>query len=178
MTPIPQTTLILGSESWNRFISELLRNIHEEIHTYRDLIEHARRKTALLEQGRVEAILESNKTEEAFNIKLRGLESEMARLCRYLCKSFRMKREEFTLTKLADNLEQSLALEIQIQTALFRNMVKQLKSITQRNMQLIEKSIHYSQGLLSLFSNATSSYQPTGLFKPVPSIPPTFSQQA
>jgi hypothetical protein len=162
----------------DRLISELLGVIREEINTYRDLIEHARRKTALLVKGRVEAILESNKAEEAFNVRLRELEREMARLCRDLCKNFGIPREEFTLIKLADRLEQSLALEIKSQTTLFRNIVKQLKSITQRNMRLIEKSVHYSQGLLDLFSNATSSYQQTGLFKQVPSIPPTFSQRA
>jgi hypothetical protein len=56
--------------------------------------------------------------------------------------------------------------------------VKQLKSISERNMRLIEKSIHYSQGLLDLLSNATSSYQKTGLFTPVPSLPPKYSQRA
>jgi hypothetical protein len=162
----------------NLLISELLGIVREEINTYRDLIEHARRKTALLVQGRVEAILESNKAEEAFNIRLRILEGEMARLCRELSANFGIPRSEFTLTKLADNLDQSLALEIKSQTTLFRNIVKQLKSVTQRNMRLIEKSVHYSQGLLDLFSNATSSYQPTGLFKQVPSIPPSFSQRA
>jgi hypothetical protein len=162
----------------DRVISELLGVIREEISTYRDLIEHARRKTALLVKGRVEAILESNKAEETFNVRLRELENEMARLCRDLCENFGIPREEFTLIKLADRLEQSLALEIRSQTTLFRNIVNQLKSITQRNMRLIEKSVHYSQGLLDLFSNATGSYQQTGLFKQIPSIPPTFSQRA
>ena len=162
----------------NLLISELLGIVGEEINTYRDLIEHARRKTALLVQGRVEAILESNKAEEAYNIRLRILEGEMERLCRELSANFGIPRREFTLTKLADSLDQSLALEIKSQTTLFRNIVKQLKSVTQRNMRLIEKSVHYSQGLLDLFSNATSSYQQTGLFKQVPSIPPSFSQRA
>jgi hypothetical protein len=158
-------------------ISDLLGIIREEIDLYRDLIEHARRKTALLAQGRVEAILESNKTEETYNLKLRTLEDEMARLCSELCKSLKIPREEFTLMKLADRLEQSLALEIKSQTTLFRNIVKQLKSVTQRNMRLIERSLHYSQGLLDLVRNATSSYQRTGLFKPMPSMQPTFSQR-
>jgi hypothetical protein len=162
----------------DRLISDLLGIVREEINTYRDLIEHARRKTALLVQGRVEDILESNKAEESFNIRLRGLESDMERLCRDLCASFGIPREEFTLTTLADRLEQSIALEIKSQAALFRNIVKQLKSVTQRNMRLIEKSVQYSQGLLDLLSNATSSYQKTGLFKPIPSITPTFSHRA
>ena len=132
-------------------ISDLLGIMREEIHLYRDLIEHARQKTALLVQGRVEAILESNKTEEAFNARLRDLEAEMARLCRDLGRAFGIPREEFTLMKLADSLEQSLALEIKSQTALFRNIVKQLKSVNQRNMRLIEKSIRYSGGLLALY---------------------------
>ncbi len=159
-------------------ISELLEIIREEIDTYRDLTEHARRKTALLAQGRVDAILESNKAEESYNARLRDLECRMSRHCRDLCLNFGMPREEFTLTKLADRLEQSLALEIRRQATLFRNIVKQLKSVSARNMRLIEKSVHYSQGLLDLFSNATSSYQKSGLFKQVPSISPTFSQRA
>jgi hypothetical protein len=178
MTLHPRNTSISGSKSWNARISELLGIIREEINAYRELIEHARRKTALLVQGRLDAILESNKAEEAFNIKLRGLEREMARLCQILCVDSGIPREEFTLTKLADSLEQSIALEIKTQSALFRNILIQLKSINQRNMRLIEKSIHCSKGLLDLFFNATSSYQQTGLFKQVPPISPTFSQRA
>lgn len=159
-------------------ISDLLRIVREEIGLYRDLIEHARRKTALLVKGHVDAILESNKIEEMFNAKLRILEKEMACLCRDLGQAFRIPRDEVTLMKLADSLEQSVALEIKSQTALFRNIVKQLKSVNQRNVRLIERSIRYSEGLLALFSNATGSYQPTGLFEPIPSIQPTFSQRA
>jgi flagellar biosynthesis/type III secretory pathway chaperone len=159
-------------------ISELLGIVHEEISLYRDLIEHARRKTALLIQGPVEAILESNKIEEMLNAKLRTLETKMACLCRDLGQAFRIPREEVTLMKLADSLEQSLACEIKSQTALFRNIVQQLKSINQRNRRLIEKSVRYSEGLLVLFSNATSSYQPTGLFESIPNLKPTFSQRA
>jgi hypothetical protein len=159
-------------------ISELLGIVRDEIRLYRDLIEHARRKTALLVQGRVEAILESNKTEEAFNTKLRALESEMVCLCRDLGQAFRIPREEFTLMKLADSLEQSLALEIQSQAALFRNIVKQLKSVNQRNMRLIERSVRYSGGILALISNATRSYQPTGQFESIPNLQPTYSQRA
>ena len=58
-------------------VSELLGLIREEISLYRDLIEHARRKTSLLVQGSVQAILESNKIEETFNLKLRMLEGEV-----------------------------------------------------------------------------------------------------
>ena len=159
-------------------ISDLLGIVREEINLYRDLVEHARRKTALLVQGSAEAILESNRIEETFNSKLRALEMEMTRICRDLGRAFRIPREELTLMKLADHLEQSLALEIRSQTALFRNIVKQLKSVSQRNMRLIEKSIHYSRGLLALIANASGSYRPNGLFEQIPSIQPTFSQRA
>ena len=159
-------------------ISELLRIVQDEIRLYRDLIEHARRKTALLVQGRVEAILESNKTDEAFNESLRALELEMTRLCQDLGRAFGIPREEFTLVKLADSLEQSFALEIKSQIALFRSIVNQLKSVNQRNMRLIERSIRYSGGILALISNARGSYQPTGLFEPIPNVQPTFSQSA
>ncbi len=159
-------------------ISDLLGIIRDEINLYRDLVEHTRRKTALLVQGRLEAILESNKIDETFNIKLRTLETEMGRLCLDLSQSFRIPREEFTLMKLADSLEQSLAEEIRAQTTLFRNIVKQLKSVSQRNMRLIERSIQYSRGLLALVANASGSYQQSGLFEPIPTVRPTFSQRA
>jgi hypothetical protein len=162
----------------NEMISDLLGIIREEISLYRDLMEHARRKTALLVKGRVEAILESNKIEEVFNTRLRELEAEMVRLSLDLSQAFRIPREEFTLMKLADNLEQPLALEIKSQTTLFRNIVRQLKSVNQRNIRLIERSLRFSEGLLGLFSNATGSYQPTGLFESIPNIQPTFSQRA
>jgi hypothetical protein len=159
-------------------ISDLLGIVREEIVLYRDLVEHARRKTALLVQGSVEAIQESDKIEETFNSKLQVLEKEMKRLCFDLGRSFRIPREEFTLMKLADNLEHSLALEIRSQATLFRNLVQQLKSVNQRNMRLIQKSIHYSRGLLALLSNASGSYRQNGLFEQIPSILPTFSRRA
>ena len=158
-------------------ISDLLGIIREEINLYRDLVEHARRKTALLVQGGVEAILECNKVEETFNSKLRELEMEMKRLCCDLSEAFRIPREEFTLMKLADRLEQSIALELRSQTTLFRNIVRQLKSVNQRNMRLIEKSIQFSRSLLTVFFNVRGSYQQNGLFEQVPSIQPTFSQR-
>ncbi len=159
-------------------ISDLLRIVREEMAVYRDLIEHARRKTALLVQGHVDALLESNKIDETFNIKLRILEAEMARLCSDLCNAFRIPRDEFTLLKLADGVDQSVAAEIKSQTSLFKNLFDQLKSVNQRNMKLIENSIHYSKGLLDMLCNATSSYQRTGLFKPFPAGHTTFSHQA
>lgn len=159
-------------------ISDLLGIVREEINLCRDLLEHARCKTALLVQGRVDAILESNRIEETFSARLHALESAMARLCNDLSKSFGIRREEFTLMKLADSLEPSLALEIRSQTALFKNMVRQLKTVNRRNRMLVEKSLRYSEGVLAIFSNATGSYQPTGLFEPIPRIQPTFSQRA
>jgi hypothetical protein len=159
-------------------VSDLLGIVREEINLYRDLVEHARRKTALLVQGSVDAILESNKIEESFNSKLRALEMEMARLCQELSRTFQIPREEFTLMKLAESIEQPRALEIRSQTTLFRNIVRQLKSVNQRNRTLIEKSLHYSRGLLAIFSNASGSYRQNGLFEQIPSIQPTFSQRA
>jgi len=159
-------------------ISDLLKIVQEEINLYRDLIEQERRKTALLAQGRVEAILESNRIDEMHNARLRALETEMIGLCQDLCRSFQIPREEFTLMKLANCLDPSLALEFKAQTTLFRNIVKQLKSVSQRNVRLMERSIHYSRGLLALISNALGSYRHTGLFDPIPSIQPTYSQRA
>jgi hypothetical protein len=159
-------------------ISDLLGIIREETSLYRDFLENARRKTSLLVQGSVEAILENNQAEETLSARLRELELEMARRCNDLSRAFRIPREEVTLMKLAESLEPSLALEIRAQTALLRDLIKQLKSISRRNLRLIEKSVHYAQGLLALIANASGSYRPNGLFEQIPSIQPTFSQQA
>jgi hypothetical protein len=121
-------------------IRNLLQIVSQEIALYRDLTEHARHKSALLAKGQAEAIRESKRIEEVFNNRLRNLENEMAHLAHDLCRIFRIPREEFTLTRLADTLEHSLALEIRYRTALFLNIVRQLKSVTQRNMKLVEKS--------------------------------------
>ncbi len=158
-------------------ISALLGIIREEIGVYRDLIEHARHKTALLVQGQADELLESNKIEETFNIKLRILETELIRLCSELAQVFNIPRSEFTLLKLAEGTEQAVAAEIQSQTSLFRNLIDQLKAVNQRNMKLVESSMRYSRGLLDLFCNATSSYQGTGLFMPLPAIRSTISHR-
>ena len=158
-------------------ISDLLGIVREEITLYRDLIEHARRKTALLVHGRAEELLESNKIEETYNIKLRILETEMARLCSDLARALNIPRTEFTLLKLAEGTEQSVAAEFKAQTSLFKNLLEQLKAVNQRNMKLVESSMRYSRGLLDLISNAAGSYQATGLFGPLPAIQTTFSHQ-
>jgi hypothetical protein len=159
-------------------ISALLGIIREEITLYRDLVELVRRKTALLVQGRAEELLESNKIEETFNMKLRFLETEMARLCSELAQAFDIPRAEFTLLKLAEGTDPSVAAEIRSQTCLFRNLIDQLKAVNQRNARLVESSLRYSRGLLDLISNATSSYQGTGLFLPHPAIHSTISHRA
>jgi len=159
-------------------IAAVLGIIRDEIAIYRDLIEHARKKTALLAGGSVLELLESNKVEETFNIKLRILETEMMRLCAELAKAFNIPRTEFTLLKLAEGIEHSIALELRSQTSLFRNLIEQLRAVNQRNMKLVESSMRYSRGILDMMANATSSYQGTGLFLPLPATQTTFSRRA
>ncbi len=161
-----------------KLISDLLGIVREEIELYRELIEHARRKTALLVQGSAQPLIESNKVDETFNLKLRVLESEMARLCGDLSRAFHIPREEFTLLKLADGLEQSAAAEITTLSSLFRNLVEQLKTVNQRNTRLVESSIRYSRGLLDFLAGATTSYQGTGLLRPIPATHSTLSRRA
>ncbi len=158
-------------------LSALLGIVRDEIALYRDLIEHARQKTALLVRGRTEELLESNKVEETFNIKLRILESEMIRLCSELAQGLNIPRAEFTLLKLAEGAEQAVAAEIRSQTSLFKNLLEQLKAVNQRNMKLVESSMRYSRGLMDLISNATGSYQGTGLFVPLPAVRTTISHR-
>ena len=122
-------------------IRNLLQIVGQEIMLYRDLTDHARKKTALLLKGQTDAILESNRIEDGFNSRLRNLENELGHLVQDLCRAFRIPREEFTLIRLADNVEQSLALEIRSRTVLFLNIIRQLKSVSQRNIRLVEKSI-------------------------------------
>jgi hypothetical protein len=159
-------------------ISELLRIIREEISLYRDLVEHARRKTALLVKGSVAALLESNRVEETFNIQLRMLEDQMRHLCLELCEAIKVPREEFTLLKLAEGVEQPVAQEIKSQTGLFRNLVDQLKAVNRRNARLIESSVCYSRGLMDYLANATGSYQGTGLLRPISAVQKTISRRA
>lgn len=174
MTPYPLNT----STSESDRVTDLLSVIREETTISRDLVDRARRKSALLTDGGVDAILESNKVEEALCSRLRTLESERRRLSDDLRQAFRIPSEGFTLTKLADRCERSLALEFLSQASLFRSMMKELKSVAQRNVRLIEKSIHYSRGLLALFSHIAGAYQPNGLIEPVSSVQPTFSERA
>lgn len=158
-------------------ISDILKIVREEVSLYRDLIEHVRRKSALLVQGRVDAIMESNKVEENFSLKLRSLEAEIRRLCSELCHKLQIPREEFTLLKLAERADRTVAVEIESQTTLFKNLVDQLKAVNRRNTRLIESSVRYSRGMLDMISNATSSYQGTGLFRPFAATQTSFSRR-
>ena len=159
-------------------IKDLLRAVAEEICVYRELIEHARRKTALLVQGSLAGILESSREDESYNVRLRILESQVIRLCKDLCAELRIPFEEFTLLRLADGVGEPVATEIKSQTSLFRNLVRQLEVINQRNMRLIESSVRSSRGLLDFLANATTSYQNSGMFRPVSVVPTTLSRQA
>jgi len=158
-------------------IRELLRIVQEEIGIYRDLIEHSRRKTALLIQGRSEPIQESNRVDDSFNQKLRLLETELTRLTSDLSAAFGIPIEDFTLLKLADLVEASAAVELRSLVRLFKNLISQLKTVNQRNMRLIESSVRYSRGLLDIIANATTSYQDSGLFRPLPSFNTTLSRR-
>jgi hypothetical protein len=160
-----------------KLISDLLGIVREEIKIYRELIEHARRKTALLVQGHLEPLLECSKVEETFSIQLRMLENELVRLSRELCHLVKIPREEFTLLKLADGMDQSVAAEIRSQTSLFQNLIGQLKTVNQRNMKLIENSLNYSRGLLDFLADATTSYQGSGLLRPLPAGQSTISRR-
>lgn len=159
-------------------ISALMNLVREEIGLYRDLITHARKKTALLVRGPLEAILESNKVDETFNVRLRQLEDEVAGICQQLCATLHITREEFTLLKLADGLEQAAAAEIRSQSLLFKNLVAQLKGVNQRNRKLVESSLHYSRGMLDFLANATSSYQSNGMFRHCTNAHNTISSKA
>ncbi len=162
----------------DKLLSDVLRILHEEVGLYRDLIEHARHKTALLVRGYVDDILESNKTEETFNLKLRILENEMSRLCGELCQMVRIPYSEFTLLRLADGLSQPVAAEIKAHAILFKHLIDELKSVNRRNSRLIESSVRYSRGLLDFLCGSTGSYQPDGLLRPAPAVQTTLSRQA
>ena len=162
----------------DKLIADVLRILREEIDLYRSLADHARQKTALLVSGQMDAILESNKTEETYNLKLRILEDELSRLCGEICQAFKMPREEFTLQKLADGVSQSVAAEIRAQTNLFKNLIAELKSINHRNTMLIESSVRYSRGLLDFLYSATGSYQQNGMFRPMAAMQTTVSRRA
>jgi hypothetical protein len=159
-------------------VSELLGLVRKEILIYRDLIEHARRKTSLLVTGNLSDILESNRVEETFNLKLRLLENQVTEVCSKISGMFAIPREEFTLLKLADQCEQHVAEEIKSQTGLFKDLIEQLKTVNRGNRRLAESSIAYSRGLLDFLGNATSSYQGTGLFRTLPAGQTTISHQA
>jgi hypothetical protein len=161
-----------------KLLADVLRILREEIDLYRDLAEHARQKTALLVSGHMDAILESNKTDETYSLKLRILEDELSRLCGELCQAFKIPCEEFTLLKLAEGVSQSVAAEIRAQTSLFKNLIAELKSINHRNTMLIESSVRYSRGLLDFLCSSTGSYQQDGMFRPMAVLQTSVSRRA
>jgi hypothetical protein len=159
-------------------ISDLLGIVRDEIQLYCDLVEHARKKTSLLVQGRADAILESNKIDETFCFQLRGMEMKRARLCDDLIKAFGIPREEFTIAKLAEHLAPPHASEIRTKIKLLQNEVKKLKLVGMLNRKLTEQALNYSKGMMALIANASGAYQPSGVFEKIPAIQPTFSQRA
>jgi hypothetical protein len=158
-------------------ISELLRMLRQESELCLELIEQEKRKTSMLIKGDLEAIIESNGIEEDLNSKLRGIGQMMSKACCDLSAAYGMAPEEVTLMKLAVVVDPSSASKIRVHSTEFKNLLKQLKEINRRNKQLIERSANCIQGLLTLISNASGSYQPTGTFNAVCAAHPTFSRQ-
>jgi flagellar biosynthesis/type III secretory pathway chaperone len=157
-------------------ISELLGIMRDEIRSYHGLLECEQRKTALLTGGDVEELMECNRIEENSVVRLQELEARRLHLCEKLCLEFGIPREEFTLTRLAESLDNTN--ELKESAALLRDVVQRVQIVGARNRELIEKPLRYVEGMLTIFSNAAGPYQPDGTFNTEASVHPTFSQNA
>ena len=157
-------------------ISELLQIIRDEIRFYHDLLECEQLKTTLLAGGRLEELMECNKTEENSVIRLRDLEAKRLRLCEKFCDELGIPQNEFTLARLAESLDNPH--ELNESASLLRNIVQSVQVVGTRNRGLIEKPLRYAEGMLTIFSNAAGPYQPNGTFNAEASVHPTFSQNA
>ncbi|MDR0311579.1 MAG: flagellar protein FlgN [Acidobacteriota bacterium] len=157
-------------------IPELLGILRDEIHFYHELLECELRKTAMLAEGRVEDLMECNKAEEESIIHLQNLEARRLRICEELCKELEIPREEFTLLRLVESLDDSR--ELDESAALLRNVVRRVQVVGARNREMIEKPLRYVEGMLTVFANAAGPYQPNGTFNAEASVYPTFSQNA
>ena len=157
-------------------ISELLGIIRDEIRFYHELLECEQHKTTLLAGGRLEELMECNSKEQDCVIHLQGFEKKRLRLCEKLGEELGIPREEFTLSRLAESLDNPH--ELNESAALLRNIVQSLQVEGARNSGLIEKPLRYAEGILSIFSNAVGPYQPDGTFNAEASVHPTFSQNA
>ena len=157
-------------------IPELLGILRDEIRFYHELLECEQRKTTLLAEGRLEELMECNKSEEDSVVHLKELEAKRLRICEKLCNELEIPREEFTLTRLAESLDGQS--ELEESAALLRNIVQRIQIVGARNRGLIEKPLRYAEGMLTIFSNAAGPYQPNGTFNAEASVLPTFSQNA
>jgi len=160
----------------NEQVSELLGILRDEIRSYHDLLECEQRKTKLLTDGHVEELMECNRSEENSVIRLQELEAKRAHLCEKLCEEYGIPREEFTLARLAESLDNPHGLDES--AAILRNIVQRVQAAGEHNRNLIEKPLRYAEGLLTIFSNAAGPYQPDGTFNAEASVHPTFSQNA
>jgi hypothetical protein len=158
--------------------AHLLRIVREETGLYRDLLEHSNRKTALLVEGRLEPLLESNKVDETFSIKLRILESEAERLRNELSSALGIPPAEFTLARLARTVGPPMAAEIEADSLRLRAILEELKQVNRRNARLLESSMRYSRVLADYLADRTGSYRGTGFFTPLAALGPTLSRQA
>jgi len=157
-------------------VHELLEIIRDEIRFYNDLLECEQLKTTLLTDGRLEELVECNKTEEDCIIRLQGLEVKRLSISEKLCGQLGIPREEFTLARIAGSLNDSR--ELNESAALLRDIVERVQVVLERNYGLIEKPLRYTEGLLSIFSNAAGPYQPDGTFNTEATVLPTFSKDA
>jgi len=157
-------------------IPELLGIMRDEIRFYQSLLECEQRKTALLAGGYIEELMECNKIEEESVVHLQDLEEKRINICDKLCEEFQIPREEFTLARLADFMDNSR--ELDESAVLLRGAIQSVQVVGAHNRDIIEKPLRYVEGMLTIFSNAAGPYQPNGTFKAEASVLPTFSQNA
>jgi len=157
-------------------IPELLGILRNQIRLYHDLLENEQLKTTLLADGRVEELMECNKTEEDNVTRLKKLETKRLRLCEKICGELGIPREDFSLARLAEFCD--IPHELDESAVLLRNIVRRVQDVGARNQNLMEKPLRYAEGLLTIFSNAAGPYQPNGTFNAEASVRPTFSQNA
>jgi flagellar biosynthesis/type III secretory pathway chaperone len=160
----------------NERIPILLGILRDEIRLYQELLECEERKTTLLAEGRVEELEECNKTEENTAIHIQDLEVKRKSLCQKLCVELGIPQEELTPARLAESLDNPR--ELNETAALLRDVVERVQLTAARNRDLIKKPLHYTEGMLTIFSNAAGPYQPDGTFNAEASILPTFSKDA
>ena len=155
-------------ERLTSLLKELLEILNMEIGQYQDLLSLLYDQREQFASFDVKAFEDNSKQQGTLVLKIKTLEEARKSIIRSLAQHFYIPAKGFTLTKLAELVDEpynELCMEYQREVLL---LIKNLESIRESNAYLVQHALHHVSGVLKIFASAHAtdlSYSGAGKIK-------------